>query len=221
MVDVVVYGNLVIDTVFDRFTKKTTLGGIANIWDAIQNIDPNIAVELEPVCIGTALIYINSDNATKVSRPNLQIECHKPSIVASRVSHIAYLNQLPNLSFIQEIQSDIVTADIAGINTFDYEILRYIDYLFISEDELLDYKCILKNIKGSLIVHRAGGSTLYRKDGSQEQNSHMIIKKINVLGAGDFLASAFIVNILKNQSDKQAMSNAHKQTLQFLTNKLK
>ena len=113
--DVVVYGNLVLDTVFDNFECTYTLGGIANVWYSIQKIDMNISITLVPICIGQALIYLDSDTGFKVSKPSLQNKVKEPKLLNSTFSHIAYLNHLPNLDFIKNIKSDFISADLAPI----------------------------------------------------------------------------------------------------------
>lgn len=219
MIDVTIYGNLVLDLVFDQFNSRRTLGGIANVWSAVEQIDENVLVELMPVCIGSALVYVNSHTGLKISKPNLQKKVQKPLTIQSKVSHIAYLNQIPDLSFIQDINSDIITADLAGSGLFDYTTLQYIDYLFVAEDELTNFSRILDNIKGCVIVHSSCGSSTYNKAGKVVySHKHDVVKSVNVLGAGDFFAAAFIVGKLNNKSDEQAITVAHKQTLKFLTN---
>jgi hypothetical protein len=217
-VDVSIYGNLVLDTVFDGFNKKQTLGGIANVWNAFQTLESDLNVDVIPVCIGSAIIYIDSNTGLKISKPNLQSKYQQPNLTESSWAHIAYINQLSDVSFIKNIKSKFISADLAGKGAFDYDILSMIDYLFISEDEVVNLNKILQLVRGYTIVHNASGSTLYYKTDKLKTTTHEIITNVNVLGAGDYFAASFInIRLLNTKiAIHDCIDIAHSQTLNYL-----
>jgi bifunctional ADP-heptose synthase (sugar kinase/adenylyltransferase) len=216
MVDIALYGNLVLDTIFENFQSRQDLGGIANVWKSIK-IQSTSTVQIIPITIGSAIIYIDSEVGSKYAKPNLIEHYQVPTIVKSKISHIAYLNQLPNLEFVKNIKSNITCADLAGTKSFDYSVLQYIDYLFIAHDEVSNLGDIMKHIKGNVIVHNPNGSTFYSNElKSQFKFYHSSIKNVNVLGAGDHLAASFMLNKLKKLNDIDAIKLAHESTIEFL-----
>ena len=216
MVDVALYGNLTKDIIFDGFNNKTSLGSIANVWYSLLKINRKLNIHLAPTDIGTALIYVDIDTNTRYSRPNLSVISNKPKIVNSRWSHIMYLNHLSDLSFIKDIKNSIVSADIAGKIKFDHDILKYIDYLFVSDEDIIDIHEMNSKIKGNLILHSNNGSITYIKNMDPIIINHEIITGVNVLGAGDFFASAFIDEMLSNKQIDAALKSAHNKTINFI-----
>ncbi len=59
MTDVALYGNLDIDTILDNGHTYTDLGSIANVWQALTELDPTMDVGLSPTDIGETLVYVD------------------------------------------------------------------------------------------------------------------------------------------------------------------
>ena len=101
------------------------------------------------------------------------------------------------------------------------EYLKYVDYLFISDEDLfMDIVELSTMVKGWVILHSPTGSQCHNGKKHFKTDSE-IIKNLNVLGAGDMFAASFISNMLSETSIKNAISNAHKQTSLLLKNKSK
>ena len=58
MVDISLYGNLVVDRIFDNFIETQRLGGIANAWEALTHMSPDKLVELVPTSVGEAIVFL-------------------------------------------------------------------------------------------------------------------------------------------------------------------
>ena len=80
MVDVALYGNLTKDIIFNGFEQTTSIGSIGNVWDALVKLNQKLSIHIEPTTIGTALIYVDTDNNTRVSKPNLYLKTNKPKV---------------------------------------------------------------------------------------------------------------------------------------------
>ena len=201
MVDVALYGNLTKDIIFNGFEQTTSIGSIGNVWDALVKLNQKLSIHIEPTTIGTALIYVDTDNNTRVSKPNLYLKTNQPKIVEAKWSHILYLNHIKNLEFVKSIQNSVLSADVAGKGKFDL-------------DTLLD------KVKGCVILHSNSGSTIYKKDGTTIVTNHKTIDGVNVLGAGDYFASAFINCMLQTNDIEISIKIAHNETISFLKNKI-
>lgn len=220
MVDVALYGNLTKDIIFNGFEQTTSIGSIGNVWDALVKLNQKLSIHIEPTTIGTALIYVDTDNNTRVSKPNLYLKTNKPKVVEAKWSHILYLNHIKDLEFVKEIQNSVVSADVAGKGKFDLDILTYIDYLFISDEDIIDLDTLLDKVKGCVILHSNSGSTIYKKDGTTIVTNHKTIDGVNVLGAGDYFASAFINFMLQTNDIEISIKIAHNETISFLKDKI-
>jgi sugar/nucleoside kinase (ribokinase family) len=220
MVDVALYGNLTKDIIFNGFEQTTSIGSIGNVWDALVKLNQKLAIHIEPTTIGTALIYVDTNNNTRVSKPNLYLKVNQPKVVEAKWSHILYLNHIKDLEFVKSIQNSIISADVAGKGKFDLDILTYIDYLFISDEDIIDLDVLLDKIKGCVILHSNSGSTIYKKDGTTIITNHKTIDGVNVLGAGDYFASAFINFMLQTNDIEVSIKIAHNETISFLKDKI-
>jgi len=220
MVDVALYGNLTKDIIFNGFEQTTSIGSIGNVWDALVKLNQKLTIHIEPTTIGTALIYVDTDNNTRVSKPNLYLKTNQPKVVEAKWSHILYLNHIKDLEFLKSIQNSIISADVAGKGKFDLDILTYIDYLFISDEDIIDLDILLDKIKCCVILHSNSGSAIYKKDGTTIITNHKIIDGVNVLGAGDYFASAFINSMLQTNDIEVSIKIAHNETISFLKDKI-
>ena len=222
-VDISLYGHLTHDIVFDGFKQTHSLGAIANLWDIIVNLNPSISINLQPTMIGKSFILVDKESKTRISKPNMNLIQNKNinTIVNSKWSHIVYINQLPNLEFIKEVRktSQIVSADISVGGKIPNEYLKYIDYLFISDEDIdRPLEDLVKLVNGWVILHYPNGSISTNGNETIKCETD-IIKNLNVLGAGDTFASCFILEMLKGNKLKHCLNTAHSLTYKILKEK--
>jgi len=218
MYDVSLYGHLTFDRIFDGLKKDNSVGSMGNVWYHLTKINPNIKINLEPTDIGESLIMVNKEKSERASIANLNLQYRKPVISKSKWNHILYLNELSDTSFIEDIKTGLVSADICRGNVLnELSILKHIDFLFISDEDLfLDVMELSKHVKHSVILHYPSGSVCYNKDGSTIKTDVEVIDGINVLGCGDMLASYFINEYLKCYDVKNSIEKSHKLVSNYL-----
>ena len=56
------YGHLFVDRIISDFKEKTTLGGIANVWSGLKQLNQNLTIGLKPTSIGEAIILVDKEN---------------------------------------------------------------------------------------------------------------------------------------------------------------
>ena len=112
-----------------------------------------------------------------------------------------------------------ITTAIKEIKTIENKkVFQYIDYLFISdEDVFMNIKELGKLIKGWVIMHHKGGSVC--TDGDEIFETKVsVIENVNVLGTGDMFAASFMNGYLnfKNKKLKEIVVNSHKEVTNYL-----
>jgi len=219
MYDITLYGHLTVDTIFDGNTQKRTLGAMANMWRTFSHIQDNsLKISLSPTACGEALIYIDREDCSRTSNANLNKYLQDAKIKESKISHILYLNELPKLEFLPKL-SGIISADTCAGRNLNLDLLPYIDYLFISDEDASQIDQILSHMKGITILHSPTGSSVF-KDQNQvfvyQIPEIYMVKKVNVLGAGDMFASYFLYALLRQHTLKSAIKFAHIHTSQLI-----
>ncbi len=215
MYDISLYGHLTIDRIFEKFNKRNGLGSIANVWKALINESPELKLYICPTEIGSAIVYIDKDIGERYSKASLSNFIQKPEIKNSKINHILYLNELKKPSFIPLLEG-INCADICVGKKVNYLLLKYIDYLFIADEDCDDYEELKKHTRGKVIVHSSNGS--YWEGGSYDLPPSQILKNVNVLGAGDLFAANFMLGLLENYSFPKIIEEAHLKTTERLSN---
>jgi sugar/nucleoside kinase (ribokinase family) len=211
MFDITLYGHLFNDTIYDGQLETMALGGIANCWKALNSIDSNLSVGLSPTALSEANIYIERKHSKRSSIPSFNLEVFEPKIKPSKISHILYLNELPNLDFIASLDGIISADTCKGAQIKNSNLLQFIDYLFISDEDGQDMDFLRENIKGHVILHSSKGSKILRKTDVFEfaVPEKWILNDVNVLGAGDFFAASFLYAIHKGWTKEGAIQAAH------------
>lgn len=215
--DLSLYGHMTIDRIFNEFEESTSLGAMANVWSAISKLGTGLSVKLNPTALGEAIILINKKNAQRVGRGNLNLSTKTPTVYNSTWHHIMYLNRL-DTEFIDNIKSGIISADLTdgAISIDDH--LDKIDYLFLSDENLfMDIDELGKLVKGWVILHYPSGS--YATNGKKSYTQQTtVVKDINVLGAGDIFAAAFITSMINNSPNEieTILKYTHQKTLELL-----
>lgn len=213
MYDVALYGHLVFDTITIN-NESREVGGIVNVWKSLGQINPKLKIYNCPTSIGTSSILINKllSNRESISRLN---EINVSIIIKeAKISHIAYINEIIDPSFINNLTGH-VAADICSGEIIDLSKFPKINTLFVSEEDLgLIYN--LDTFKGDLIIH--GPKSSYYKNGSNYSVYHHTeyLKNINVLGAGDYYAAQYIDGILKGKTPSQNIIESHIKTTKYL-----
>ena len=203
MKDIALYGHLTIDTILDGDTEKKTLGSMANVWKALLELDATLDIGLSPIDVGQALIYVDKPAAQRYSKVNLSLVEHQVKMISSKISHLIYLNELTRHDFIPALDG-IITADICPGKPVNKEMLQYVDYLFISDEDIKGSLSEYTNAtKGWVILHSASGSVV--SNGEEEffykLPEELMLKDVNVLGAGDIFASCFLYKLLEGYGD--------------------
>jgi len=219
MYDVSIYGHLTFDRIFDGFKQDTCVGSMGNVWSSLLNINPNLKIDLQPTDIGEALILVDKLKSERTSIACLNMKTNKPQIHKSKWNHILYLNKITDLSFIDDINDGIISADICrGSVLKDLNVLKKINFLFLADEDIfIDINEIVKLVKDGLILHSNSGSVCYLKEDLQIRTKVDVIDNVNVLGCGDKLASCFISKYLQTNDIKKSIKFSHS----FLTKYLK
>ena len=211
MFDITLYGHLFTDTIYDGQSETMALGGIANCWKALNSINSNLSVGLSPTALSEANIYIDRKHCKRSSIASFNMEVFEPRIKESKISHILYLNELPNVDFIP-VLTGIISADTCkGAVIQNPNLLQCIDYLFVADEDGQDIEFLRKNVKGHVILHSSEGSSILRKATEYKfvVPDEWIVPNVNVLGAGDFFAASFLYAIHKGWTKEGAIQAAH------------
>jgi len=143
MFDITLYGHLTNDTIIDGDKETMSLGGLYNCWRTFNELDRNLQVGLMPTVVGTAEITIDRKTSTRTSKANLNETYLQTEIKPSRISHVLYLNELEDTSFLPNLRG-IVSADLCKGRELDYNLLQYVDYLFVCRSNyhgMVDESC--------------------------------------------------------------------------------
>ena len=217
------YGHITYDTIFNGEQTRYSVGSIGNVWRALLQLSNNFNVQIEPTEIGEALILVDEAKCKRTSTACLSLKNRTPNIYNSDWAHILYINQLNDISFIKQIRerTKIISADIcAGRILKDKSVLKYVDYLFISDEDmwLNSIEELSSLVKGWVILHHSHGSVCCKGKTKFEIRVEKILKGINILGAGDMFAAACISNILleADRHNKSIISMSHDETYNLL-----
>lgn len=218
--DIALYGHLSFDNIYENFNYKTSVGCIGNVWNQLKIINPNLRIKIEPTDIGESLILSDAKQCKRTSISRLSLKTNKPVVHSANVSHIMYLNEISDCSFIKDIKSYIVADTCNGRPLkLNSDVLGCIDLLLISEEDLIeDISKIVSLVKGYVLVHYPAGSTIYCKNGWQAQFKAEFVSNINVLGAGDKFASYILAGLDNTQSIDKVIQQAHNSLTNYFKN---
>ena len=216
-------GHLIVDKVFNEDNTTETLGGIANVWFNLLKLNKTLQVNVVPQVIGEALVVVDTDNNRRIVKAVFNHKTLKPKIPYSDWCHIAYINQIKDLDFLQNSISPIISADITKENPeLCYDYLDKVDYLFLSREDLFDdIDKIGKKVKKWVIAHDPFGSIYSNGNKTFEYKlpKNNYLYNINVLGAGDAFAATFINEQITNNKDiHDVIKNSHLKTTNLIKN---
>lgn len=219
--DITIYGNLSFDNIYNGFNYKTSVGGMGNVWNQLKIINPSLKVKLEPTDIGESLILVDVEQCKRTSISRLSLRTQAPSIQDSKLSHVMYINELSDLSFIKHLKG-FITADVCNgkpLNLNDKN-LQYIDLLLISDEDMFVNIVTLCNvIRGSLLIHYPTGSTLYKQGLHYTTQKASLVPGLNVLGAGDKLAAYILAGLLDSTDTlPKVIQEAHNKLTDYFKN---
>ena len=205
---ITLYGHITYDNIFNGKYTTNSVGSMGNVWRALLNLSQTNSIHIEPTEIGEALILVDRARGKRASSACLSLKSRVPNILNSDWAHILYINQLKDISFIKDVrkQTKIVSADIcAGRPLTDTSILQYVDYLFISDEDMwLDsIEELASLVKGWVILHHSAGSICCNGVTKFKVHIDNVLKDINILGAGDIFAASVITNILKEKDNME------------------
>ncbi|QJT70197.1 hypothetical protein SynMITS9220M01_191 [Synechococcus phage SynMITS9220M01] len=223
MKDIALYGHLTIDIILEGNKERKSLGSMANVWKALLEIDPTLDIALSPIDVGQALIYIDKPAAQRYSKVNLSLTQYQAKIFNAKVHHLIYLNELTRHDFIPTLDG-IITADICPGRSVNKDLLKYVDYLFISDEDIDgDLSDYTEATRGWVILHSASGSVVSNGDKEffYKLPEDLMLKDVNVLGAGDTFASCFLHKLLQNEGDiHNWIEFAHLKTTEIIRNSI-
>lgn len=219
--DIAIYGHLSFDNIYDGFDYKTSVGCMGNVWSQLKLINPELKVKLEPTDLGESLIIVDREQCKRTSISHLSLRTSGAEIHDSKVSHVMYLNELSNTSFVADLKG-YITADVCNGKLLDINnpCLRYIDLLLISDEDALslDIHQLAQTVKGSVLMHYPAGSTLYGKKEFTKFKAE-IVNNINVLGAGDKLAAYILDSLLEDNIElPKVIQRAHNGLTEYFKN---
>ena len=166
----------------------------------------------------------------------------------SKWCHIMYLDKLPHLSLkdLNRLSTNsIISIDLcssthtAATRQKIFSMLPYVDYVFASFEEAsslvgceTEYEAAIqlaKAARGWAIIHTPKGSIFSNgvRDNTQRIDIKNIVKKpVNVLGAGDNFAAAFIATTLLAQNRefntiKANVNFAHQQATEYIKHNMR
>ena len=223
MKDISLYGHLTIDTILDGNSEKKSLGSMANVWRSLLEIDSTLNIGLSPIDVGQALVYIDKLSAQRYSKANLNLVQYKVKIFESKVHHLIYLNEMSIHDFIPKLNG-IITADICSGKSLNKDLLKHVDYLFISDEDIDgDLSDYVNATKGYVVLHSSSGSVVSNGENEffYKLPEEFILKGVNVLGAGDTFASCFLYKLLRNVGDiHNWIEFAHLKTTEIIRNSI-
>lgn len=219
MFDVSLYGHITLDNIIEKSKHDISVGSIGNVWKALNKIDPELKINLQPTEFGEALILVDKDKSLRASTANLSNFQTIPSIFDSRWHHILYLNELKNIDFITKIDTGIVSVDFCrGKKLKNVNVLKLVDFVLISDEDIfMDLKDMSSIVKKGVLMHHKAGSIYYSKGKKMFENQVDVIENVNVLGCGDMFASCFINNFLKRNDIDDAIKVSHSYVTNVLT----
>ena len=218
--DITIYGHLSYDNIYEGFNYKSSVGCMGNVWNQLKLINPNIRLRLEPTDIGESLIMVDKDHSKRTSISRLSLKTRTPVIYDSQVSHIMYLNELTNTSFIQGLNGFVVADTCNGKPIqIDASALSNIDLLLISDEDLnVDVMKLASLVRYGVLVHYPTGSILHTKIGFKQFGAELV-KNINVLGAGDKFAAYILAGLLDSADDlPKVIQQAHNSLTDYFKN---
>lgn len=196
------------------FQVKYRPGGIFNVQRAIRHYTQDFGISL--VYGNIDKVIVNVWKNRKQSFPRFSWT-RTLNPVQADWHHIAYLDELTQY-WSPEILSNfkgIVSADLCGSNLLDYraiELLPHIDYLFMSDDNILAAKAnkYANLVRKGVLVHSAKSVAFFHNESVlQVTQPRFDDSLIDIVGAGDYFAGGFICAKLYNNNDKDACLVGH------------
>lgn len=218
--DIAIYGHLSFDNIYEGFNYKTSVGCMGNVWNQLKYINPDLKIKLEPTDVGESLVMVDIEHNKRTSISRLSLKTNKPTIHNANVSHVMYLNELSDSSFVQHIKGYVVADTCNGKKLrLNPEVLGNIDLLLISEEDAnQDLATIVSLVRGYVLVHYPAGSTLYCKTGYQSYFKAEYVPNINVLGAGDKFASYILAGLDNTKRTDKVIQEAHNSLTDYFKN---
>tara|TARA_B100000085_G_scaffold123031_1_gene111988 strand:- start:581 stop:1489 length:909 start_codon:yes stop_codon:yes gene_type:complete len=223
-----------------RYAKKW----FANLKKLGYNVNANMIETSKPTSEAIIISDLLNMNRSSIVNWGACQEINKLNDYSSRWCHILYVDKLPNLdlnSLKYLSENSIISIDLCSSNHNDktrekiLSMLPYVDYVFASSEEgrcLIgkekDYDialAIAKNARGWAVIHSPDGSFIsngQHKNTKGYKVENKIQKPVNVLGAGDNFAAAFISKKIQDKNTvEESVRFAHEQATKYILNNSK
>ena len=216
----------------------------ANLKKLGYNIDANMIETSKPTSEAIIISDLLNMDRSSIVRWGACQDIDTLSECNSKWCHVLYADKLPNLnlnSLKKLSKRSIISIDLCSSNQSEQtkekilSMLPYVDYVFASSEEGAcltgeesDYNTALavaKKARGWAIIHSPDGSSV--SDGKQKNTKsykvqNKIQKQVNVLGAGDNFAAAFIVKKIKEETTVgESVRFAHEEATKYILNNSK
>lgn len=217
MYDIALYGHLTFDEVYFKGQYSTNVGGIANVWRALKNIDNALHIHVSPQAIGDSRIVLRNHSKDNYSKLN-KVQC-LIDIVDAKLSHVAYANELEGLNLINQLKG-IKTADICTTHEqqgreLELEVANEFDFIFVSVEHT---HLVPQKFKNRLVIHGPTETRVYKNGDriAHFSNPSQYLEDINVLGAGDYFAACYIYGIIHGRNDDHCAEMSQRLTTKYL-----
>lgn len=218
MYDFALYGHLTFDEVYHDGYHSTNVGGIANVWRSLKNIDKRLNIYTCPLHIGESKVVIENDKKDNYSNLN-RFQMFPGEVVEAKLSHVAYVNELDSPSIVKSLKG-VKTADVCTTHEDDgmplsLEIANEFDFIFVAEDQI---HLVPKEFNRRLVVHGPKETTVF-KAGEQiahYSNADQYLTGANVLGAGDYFAACYMYGIIHGRDDNHCAEMSQRLTTKYL-----
>lgn len=208
--DVLLLGHAVIDFITDGNKRFVQNGGIYNLERIFKKFD--LKIKTEPCDVGYAFIDIDRTNSTKKCFAKLNEIRLSPKIFSCKWMHVAYANMLDK-EYAPINKNSIYSIDLcAGQKP---KLSKDPNYIFLSTDEH-EISNFEKNKTSTIIAHSENYVFIIKNTKILYKQKVKTLKNINVLGAGDALASYFIASKLNNIDDESALRFSLEKVREFL-----
>lgn len=205
ILDLLIIGHSVKDTIYDGGKITEKFGGIHNVKRSFDFISQDkLTSQAEPSAVGEATIFIDRENSSKEVYADLNKIVRTPKLQKARWYHVSYLNMYRECHYAHD--NFITSMDWCGKK--EGYVPPNLKYFFISEDDFNVKGLARKHPTIKFVSHSPENASLWTN--GDRAVSHAIEKKkgLNILASGDHFAAAFIFYKLSGKTDEEAVEFA-------------
>lgn len=213
MLDLLIIGHSVHDTIYDGGEVFKQLGGIHNVkrsFDLVSN--GKLTSRAEPAAVGEATVFIDRENSAKEVHAKLNQIVRTPKLEKAKWYHVSYLNAYRECHYVYD--GFITSMDWCG-KTEGY-IPPKLKYFFISEDDFDVAKLSTKHPSIKFVSHSPKCAGTWANGIREFTCVSNEVKGLNVLGSGDHFAACWIFAKLSGKTDREALNFSVPNTQKWL-----